>query len=517
MWIDKTLIYQVNTCVWLTTLSRRYGYDITLANVPDEAVDDLARPNVDAIWLMGVWQRSPFARQNALKYKHEYLGALPDLTNNDVIGSAYSIGSYEVDERIGGRAGLELLRSRLRARGLRLLLDFVPNHVGVDHPWIEEHPDFFIQGTPDDAKRRPSDFFAHSSGMVFAHGRDPLFPGWEDTAQLNTFNADLRDAVAAILLDIASQCDGVRCDMAMLVMNDIFAGTWHGYLKNYPPPAIDFWQDIIPRIRQQHPRFVFIAEVYWNKEWDVLQQGFDYAYDKTLYDRIMEGNPGKIWQHLLADIAYQQRMLRFIENHDEPRAFSRLGLERSFPAAALICTVPGSTLLHQGQLTGRTVKLPVQIARQPDEPAHYELYQYYMKLLRETMHPLYHVGEWYLFQSKPVGSDNSHINLLAYGWRQLGREYRLVVINLTGAHSKAFVPLGFWGEIATSKWELYDVLNGVQYERTGAAMVGEGLYVELRPYESHIFRFERVSEPITETPIKPESAGKKKRGKSAKT
>ena len=432
---DKPFIYEINTWVWLNSLSQKYNRTITLNNVPNAALDEVLRLGVDVIWLMGVWKRSPLGRKNALKYKHEYVHALPDISNDDIIGSAYSISDYRVDERIGGRGGLAAFRRRLRERGASLLLDYVPNHVGLDHRWVTERPEFIVQGKSGDLKHRPSDFFAtkdkHGKRLILAHGRDPLFPGWSDTAQLNVFNPDLRKAVVKTLLDIASQCDGVRCDMAMLLMSDIFAGTWSGYVGGKPEQ--DYWLEIIPQIRAAYPKFLFIAEVYWGKEYDVLMQGFDYAYDKVLYDRIAENDVQKIRQHLVAPIEYQNRMLRFIENHDEPRAYARLGEKRSLPAATLICTLPGATLLHDGQLEGRTVKLPVQIQRQPDESAQRGLESYYRRLLDETRDPIYRRGNWWLFDVYPAWRDNNtHFNMLSYGWYDLqSGNYRLIVVNLT--------------------------------------------------------------------------------------
>lgn len=495
-WSNKLFVYQINTWVWLDTLSRKFGKPITLHNIPDSVLDDIARPGHDVIWLMGVWQRSAWGRENALKYKHEYRHALPDLTDDDVIGSAYAIRSYVVDERIGGRSGLAALRQRLKARGLLLMLDFVPNHVAVDHPWVTQHPDFIVQGKPEDLKQRPSDFFQRRVGrgkeIVFAHGRDPLFPGWADTAQLNVFNPALRQAMAATLLDIAGQCDGVRCDMAMLLMNDIFAGTWRGFVG--AAPEQDFWPEVIPQVKARYPKFTFTAEVYWNKEYDILQQGFDFAYDKTLYDRVMEGDVQKIRQHLVAALDYQQHMMRFIENHDEPRAFARLGAQRSFAAATLICTLPGAVLLHDGQLTGRTAKLPVQIKRQPEEPAHKELEDYYLRLLREVRDPIYQQGDWYLFQMWPIAEGNySHQNLLAYGWYERAQEYRLIVINLTPHSSQGRVDLSAWPWLEDEEWRLYDVTDGQEYERHGRLMTREGLSILLDGYESHVFRFESVA------------------------
>ncbi len=496
-WADKPFVYQINTWVWLDTLSRRFQQKITLDNIPDAALDEIARPGLDMIWLMGVWKRSAWGRENALNYKHEYQGALPDLTDDDVIGSAYAIGDYVVDERIGGRAGLAALRKRLKARGLALMLDFVPNHVGVDHPWVTKHPDYLIQGKPEDLKQRPGDFFRHKTpagtSLILAHGRDPMFPGWSDTAQLNAFNPKLRQAAARTLNDIASQCDGVRCDMAMLLLNEIFAGTWNGYAGT--PPEIDYWREIIPKVKAKHPHFMFVAEVYWDKEYEILQQGFDYAYDKTLYDRIMAGDVRKIRQHLVAEIQYQQHMMRFVENHDEPRAYSLLGEQRSYAIATLICTLPGAVLLHDGQFSGRKVKLPVQIKRQPDEQPNTKLEAYYLKLLREARDPIYQQGDWYLFDMRPLNDGNGSCNnLLAYGWYEKGKDYRLIVINLTPYPSQGRVNLSAWSWIAGKEWLLYDVTDGMKYERTGGAMAKEGLPILLNGYESHVFRFEPAAD-----------------------
>ncbi len=494
-WANKHFIYEINTWVWLNTLSRRYKKNITLQNVPDAALDEIARPGLDMIWLMGVWKRSAAGRENALKYKHEYRSALPDLTDDDVIGSAYAVADYGVDERIGGRAGLAALRKRLKKRGLTLMLDFVPNHVATDHPWLDEHPEYLIQGKPDDLKTRSSDFFRHKTpngkSIIFAHGRDPVFPGWSDTAQLNGFDPGLRATAVETLLDIASQCDGVRCDMAMLLMNDIFASTWRGYVG--AKPETDYWRQIIPQIKAEYPNFMFVAEVYWNKEYDILQQGFDFAYDKTLYDRVVEGDVQKLRQHLIADLDYQQHMIRFIENHDEPRAYALLGEERSCAAATLICTLPGAALLHDGQLTGRTVKLPVQIKRQPDEEPNRSLERYYLRLLEEVRDPIYQQGDWYLFEMRPIAEGNSsHQNLLAYGWYERGKDYRLIVVNLTPYPAQGRVDLSAWAWLDGDAWKLYDVTDSMEYERPGGMMTKEGLTILLDAYKSHVFRFESV-------------------------
>ena len=493
-WPEKPLIYEINTWIWLNTLTRQYNWPVTLENVPDRVLDEIAALGVDAVWLMGVWMRSAAAQVSARKYAGEYKAALPDLTMDDIIGSPYAIGAYLVDENLGGRHGLALFRRRLAERGIKLLLDYVPNHIASDHAWIRIHPEYLVLGTPQDLRKRPDTFFgghdATGQMIVVAHGRDPHFPGWIDTAQVNVFNLAARRAVLTTLLDIASQCDGVRCDMAMLLLNDVFEKTWQAYVS--APPDSDFWPEIIPRVKAQFPDFLFVGEVYWDLEHTMQEQGFDYTYDKRLYDRIMDNNIKEIHQHLLAPLDFQKRMVRFIENHDEQRATEVLGLEHVVPAATLVCTLPGATLLHDGQWSGRRVKLPVQIGRQPHEPPNTQLEAFYRKLLQETRDPIYQKGEWGLFNPAPGKKNGTHENLLAYGWRGGETDYRLIVVNLTDEPSQAHIDLEDWEGIAGHNWELHDVLDGVSYLRKGDQMDDLGLYVDLTPYKSHIFRFVRV-------------------------
>ncbi len=488
----KSILYEINTPVWLHGLSLHYGRLVTLANVPEEAVDALALPGVTMVWMMGVWERSAFGRTNALKYKHEYISALPDITDDDVIGSAYSISSYTAAEAVGGREGLAVFRRQLQARGLGLMLDYVPNHVGIDHPWVDV-PDFIVRGKADDAFQRPSDFFVHRKAngrpVVLAHGRDPYFPGWSDTAQLNIFSAKLRAEILHTLADVASQCDGLRCDMAMLLLNDIFAATWNGYVKH--KPRKEFWATIIPAIKALYPGFTFLAEVYWGKEAEMLALGFDYVYDKVFYDRLIAGDAAGLRQHLIAPAEYQRHTMRFIENHDEPRAFMALGPQRSYPAAVVLLTVPGATLLHDGQFTGRAAKLPVQIGRAPIEPALSHLHDYYLHLLQETTDPVYHQGEFTLFHMSPAAPGNlTHGSLLAYGWHLKNDGYRLVVVNLGAQHAWGRVDLSQWEAITGRNWRLFDVIDDAEYARRGDELSSTGLYVSLEACEAHVFRFE---------------------------
>ena len=319
-WPKYPLIYEINTCVWLTELSRKYRRQITLADIPAAEWDALAQLGMDAVWLMGVWERSPAGRAVAMKnesLQEDFRRALPDVRPEDIVGSPYCVRRYTVDEQLGGTKGLAAARKNLANRKIRLIVDLVPNHVAPDHPWAADHPEYFIRGDREDLRRDPASFF-ETGGNIFARGRDPFFPAWPDVLQLNAFNDGLRNAAIETLTAMAEQSDGVRCDMAMLLLNEIFAKTWGS--RAGQRPAREYWATIIPAIKKKFPNFIFIAEAYWDMEWQLQMQGFDYCYDKTLYDRLCHDDAEHVRLHLLAEPAYQDRLVRFIENHDEPRA-----------------------------------------------------------------------------------------------------------------------------------------------------------------------------------------------------
>jgi hypothetical protein len=494
-WPNKPFVYQINTVVWLSTLTQRYGRPITLADVPDEVLDEIASLGIDAVWFMGIWYRSPAGRASALNYIHEYRPVLPDLTEDDVIGSAYAIGAYEVDPRVGGRDSLAALRLRLKARGILIMLDFVPNHTATDHEWIERHPDYYVQGTPKDQRKYGDIFFTVKDSWerptVIAHGRDPYFPPWIDTAQLNAFAPSYRRAALHTLLDIAAQCDGVRCDMAMLMLNHVFQQTWGRWLGDEEPET-EFWAEVIGGVKARQPDFLFIAEVYWGMEQRLQELGFDHTYDKVLYDLIVSGSVEKARSHLTAMQEYQRRTVRFIENHDEPRAYSHIGPQKSRAGAVLAYSTPGMVLIHDGQLIGRRVKLPVQIARQPDEPVDHDLLEFYRTLLRELRAPVYHRGTWTLFECTPASEeDGGHQNLLAYGWYD-GTDYRLIVVNLTPHWSRALIAVRGWNNLAGGAWTLADLFGKARPQFfTGDHLLRHGLMAEVESYSAHLYRFER--------------------------
>ena len=192
--VPHPFIYEINTWPWLASISAQEGRTIDLGSVPAAYWDEIAGLGFDAVWLMGVWQRSPAGIQIALAnddLRDSFQAALSDWRDADVVGSPYCIRDYVVDDHLGGPAGLAVAREALAARGLRLILDFVPNHVAPDHPWTTERPELFVAGTDADLDNDPASF-VEVGGRVLARGRDPYFPAWPDVVQLNAIDPGLR-------------------------------------------------------------------------------------------------------------------------------------------------------------------------------------------------------------------------------------------------------------------------------------------------------------------------------------
>jgi glycosidase len=489
-WPEHPAIYEINTWVWLHELSQRYSRQVTLADVPAPEWDAVAEYGFDAVWLMGVWERSPHGTQIAREHpdlQAEYHHALADYTPDDVVGSPFAVHRYVADAYLGGPEGLSAARQALAARDMRLILDFVPNHVAIDHPWTIEHPEYFVQGTAEDLAATPDAYF-RAGDHILARGRDPYFPPWTDTAQLNAFSPALRKTVIDTLIDIGNQADGVRVDMAMLMVKRIFAGTWGASAGD--PLAQEFWWEVINAVRNTHPGMMFMGEVYWDMEWELQQQGFNFCYDKRLYDRLAHRQPGAVHKHLKASTEYQSRLVRFIENHDEPRAAAAFHRKQERTAAMLIGSLPGARLFHEGQFEGRQVKLPVQLRRRPFEPINSELRAFYRSMMSEITAPVMHKGEWQLCERQGWPDNTTYRNISAWCW-QYGDERRLIVVNLADHESQAMIRLP-WNNLRGDAWTLFDPLHGDVFVRSGAEMLDSGLFVDLPACGIHFLKVTRA-------------------------
>jgi hypothetical protein len=485
-WPAEPVIYEINTAVWLGSLSQAAGRQLTLADVAASDWDAVTPAGVDAVWLMGVWERSPaglaLAAANA-ELQASFAEALPDLRPADVLGSPYCVHRYVADASFGGPPGLAAARAALAARGVRLVLDYVPNHVAPDHPAVTTRPELFVHGDARDIEADPAGWLA-VGGHVLAHGRDPYFPPWPDVVQLDAFSPALRAATARTLQDIAGQCDGIRCDMAMLVTNDVFAKTWGG--RTGPEPAEEFWPTVIGALRTQHPETVLVAETYWDLEWELQQQGFNFGYDKRLYDRILGEDTSAVREHLRADLGYQSRLLRFLENHDEPRIAARVSPDAERAAATVIATLPGATMWHEGQFEGRRVRPPVFLSRRPDEPPDLDLADWYRRLLATVAGQNVRAGTWRLLEASGWPDNQSCRNLLAWSWsgdRGTGRN--VVVINLSGQPAQGRIPLG-WADLRGRDCVLTDLLGESVFERDGGELDSPGLFVALEPWQFYL-------------------------------
>jgi glycosidase len=485
-WPKYPLIYEINTRVWLDELSLKAGRLLTLASVPDEEWDFIAALGFDAVWLMGVWERSAEGIRISMTNAGllaDFHRALPNFTEKDNVGSPYCVRRYAVDAHLGGPEALAVARRKLAERGMRLILDFVPNHVAPDHPWAVAHPEYFIQGTVEDLAGDPAAFL-DINDRIIACGKDPYFPAWPDVLQLNAFHPGLRQAALETATEIASQCDGMRCDMAMLLMNPIFERTWGE--RAGARPDREYWPELMAQVKHRHPGVLFIAEAYWDLEWELQHQGFDYCYDKRLYDRLEHEGAEGVRLHLLADLAYQERLVRFIENHDEPRAAATFFPAKHRAAAIAALTLPGARLLHEGQLEGRRVRLPVFLARRPNEPVDGQVQAFYQELLQAMHTDAIRDGEWRLCEGRGWADNQSCRNLAAWCWRGEA-ERRLIIVNLSDHRSQALVRVP-WQELAGRNWRLEDLLFGESFEREGNTMLDPGLYVELEGWGCHFFK-----------------------------
>jgi hypothetical protein len=485
-------LYQINTRVWLTELSRGLGRPATLDDIPDAALDQLAALGFDWVWMLSVWQTGAAGKRISRcnrDWRREFEETLPDLREEDIAGSGFAITGYVVHQALGGDAALARLRERLRQRGLRLMLDFVPNHTGLDHPWVEDHPAYYVAGTEQDLARAPANYtWVRRKGgdMILAHGRDPYFPGWPDTLQLNYGNPATREAMAGELVKIAGQCDGVRCDMAMLALPEVFERTW-------AIEAGPFWQAATRRVRERFPDFCFMAEVYWDLEWTLQQQGFNYTYDKRLYDRLRDRHARPVREHFWAGLEYQDKMARFLENHDEPRAAAAFPQGIHQAAAVITFLSPGLRFFHQGQFQGRLKRVSPHLGRAPDEPMNQELAKFYDRLLAVLRRPAVREGEWRLLECVPAWEGNWTWDcFVAFAWERAGADRILVAVNYAGNQSQCYVRLPS-ANIGGHQWRLTDLMGDGQYDRDGDDLQRRGVYLDVPPWQASVFTLGRVA------------------------
>ncbi|KIO49812.1 alpha-amylase family glycosyl hydrolase [Nitrosospira sp. NpAV] len=479
-------LFQVNTRVYLSERAAELGRPAILDDIPDRVLEGWVLAGFDLIWFLGIWQTGFAGRQvsgSNPEWLKEYHRVLPDFRPVDICGSCFAIQDYRVHDEFGGDEALDRLRRRLHDHGLRLILDFVPNHTALDHPWVREYPDYYVRGGEEELAAEPYNYRRMETAKgerILAYGRDPYFAGWPDTLQLNYGNPVLREAMDAELRKIAIRCDGVRCDMAMLVLPEVFERTWG-------IPVAPFWPQVTKTIHDEMPGFLFLAEVYWDLESALQQQGFDYTYDKRLYDRLHERHVRPIREHFLADLNFQDKLVRFLENHDEPRAAAAFSPKTHRPAAIITFLAPGLRFFHQGQFEGRKIRIPVHLRRGPAEPVDHTVAEFYTALIECLRDPVFREGNWRLLECCPAWDGNwTSACFIAYSWTGEDGGKRLIAINYSDHQSQCYVVMP-WAGLEGQAWQLYDRMGTAIYERNGDGLAAQGLYLDVPAWAYHVF------------------------------
>jgi hypothetical protein len=369
------------------------------------------------------------------------------------------------------------------------MLDFVPNHMGPDHPWVEDCPEYFISGTESDLIKYPENFTRVKGGqdkLILAYGRDPYFSGWPDTVQLDYSNPATVGAMKNELLRISGQCDGLRCDMAMLILPEVFKRTWGR--KAHP-----FWSQAIKAVHEKVPDFCFMAEVYWGMEWELQELGFDFAYDKRLYDRLEEGNARPVREHFYAGPDYQDRLARFLENHDEQRAAKTFDQDRHKAAAIITFFSPGLRFFHQGQFEGRLRRISPHLVRAPEETVNKDLQTFYHKIIDLLKEGLFRNGSWGLLKCLPAWDANdTWDSFIAFTWADRNGGRALVCVNYSPHKSQCYIPLPF-PELEGQSIRLKDLAGNALYVRHSRDFLGKGIFFDLPAWGYHVFDISNVT------------------------
>lgn len=481
-------MYEISTRPWLYNLTQKYGKPITtLSAIPIQEFQTIANQGFDMVWMMGVWSLGAYGlnfdrtNQGLLQ---AYSQNLPGYTTDDIIGSPYAVTNYTCNPQLGSDADILTLRKTLNSLGLKLMLDYVPNHTAVDCPWTTSTPDNYVRAqngtTPD-----PTRFL--SNGIAYGWGG--WGGAWQDTCQINIWNPATRTARTSEVLHVASLADAIRCDVAYLLLNSQFSQNWGPQLSawGWTQPATEWWSDAITAVKAQYPNVIFLAEVYTPLQPDMQAVGFDYTYDKELHDRLGNGDLDNIRGWITGNSAsFATHSAHFTSNHDEQRGATFFGSWwRSDAAALLTFTMPGLRFFWMGDFEGYQYQLDVHLRREQNESTVADSYAFYQTFLSIVNTPVFKQGQW---QYLDVQGDNTP--LIAFHW-SLGNERRLCVINFSDEQQG-------WGTIVVPDAQpingndtipVTDLLSGEVYYRSANGMRTSGLNVGINSWYAQIFQY----------------------------
>lgn len=406
-WMPRVVLLAKNAYVWLSQLSKQYGYHIeTLNDIPDAELDRLASRGFTALWLIGVWERS-----RASEKIKRWMG------DEEAVASAYSLYDYVVATRLGGAPNYEKLRDRAAARGIRMMTDMVPNHVGIDGRWVIEHPDWFIS---ENSCPFPSYRFdgadlcedervgvyiedgywdRSDAAVVFKrvdhwtgecryiyHGNDGTSMPWNDTAQLNYLNKELREAVIQTILHVARQSPILRFDAAMTLTRENFRRLWFpepGHGGDIPSRSAramsreefdsmmprEFWRELVDRIAKEAPNTLLLAEAFWMLEgYFVRSLGMHRVYNSAFMNMLRDERNAEYRKLIRETLEFDPRILsryvNFMSNPDEDTAIDGFGTgDKYFGICTLMASMPGLPMFGHGQIEGFSEKYGMEFHR----------------------------------------------------------------------------------------------------------------------------------------------------------
>jgi glycosidase len=395
-WMPRTVLLAKSVYVWLHQLSKTYRRDISKLNqIPDEELDQLARRGFNALWLIGVWERSRASQR------------IKQMTGNpEAAASAYSLYDYAIAEELGGESAFLNLRDRAWARGIRMASDMVPNHMGIDSRWVMHHPDWFLQlpdspfpaytfNGPDvsgDARVeikiedhyydrtdaavvfRRRDRWTGDSCYIY-HGNDGTSFPWNDTAQLNCLKPEVREGVIQTILHVARLFPIIRFDAAMTLTRQHYQRLWfpapgtggaipsraeHGLSKSEFDKAMpnEFWREVVDRVAAEVPGTLLLAEAFWLLEgYFVRTLGMHRVYNSAFMNMLRDeenANYRSVLKNTLQfDPEVLKRYVNFMNNPDERTAIDQFGKgDKYFGVCTMMATLPGLPMFGHGQLEG---------------------------------------------------------------------------------------------------------------------------------------------------------------------
>ncbi len=406
-WMPRCILMAKNSYVWLEQLSRQYQRDIhTLDAIPDEELDTLAARGITGLWLIGLWERSRASQR--IKQR---------MGDHDAVASAYSLYSYDIAADLGGWGALENLRWRAWQRGIRLSADMVPNHMGIDSRWVNEHPDWFLslRQTPYPGYSFNSEdlsedgrvaviledhYYSRSdAAVVFKridkwtgdvryvyHGNDGTSMPWNDTAQLDYLKAEVREAVIQTILHVARNFPIIRFDAAMTLAKKHIQRLWfpepgsggaipsrseHGLTREQFDAAIpeEFWREVVDRVAVEVPDTLLLAEAFWLMEgYFVRTLGMHRVYNSAFMHMLRDEDNAKyrsVMKNTLEfDPQIMKRYVNFMSNPDEKTAIEQFGDgDKYFGTATLMATLPGLPMFGHGQFEGFREKYGMEFRR----------------------------------------------------------------------------------------------------------------------------------------------------------